>query len=106
IARISTAEGLTEASNVIGEPIYLAIKGTYYNAPLTDPKKEKASKGFYYNVPGKAIVTVDFDDIHKTTTLPIAQFGYTTSLDAKLTNSKTTKITFNPELGTITKIEK
>ena len=106
IARISTAEGLTEASNVIGEPIYLAIKGTYYNAPLTDPKKEKAPKGFYYNVPGKAIVTVDFDDIHKTTTLPIAQFGYTTSLDAKLTNSKTTKITFNPELGTITKIEK
>jgi hypothetical protein len=106
IARISTTEGLTEAGNVIGEPIYLNIKGTYYNAPLTDPKQEKAPKGFYYNVPGKAQITVDFEDIHKTTTLPIAQFGYTTSLSATLTNNKTTRITFNPELGTIQKIEK
>ena len=106
IARISTTEGLTEAGNVIGEPIYLNIKGTYYNAPFADPKQEKAPKGFYYNVPGKAIISVDFEDIHKTTTLPIAQFGYTTPLNAALTNSKTARITFNPELGTITKIEK
>ncbi len=106
IARISTTEGLTESGNVIGEPIYLNIKGTYYNAPLADPKQENAPKGFYYNVPGKAQITVDFEDIHKTTTLPIAQFGYTTPLNAALTNSKTTRITFNPELGTILKIEK
>ena len=106
IARISTTEGLTESGNVIGEPIYLNIKGTYYNAPLADPKQENAPKGFYYNVPGKAQITVDFENIHKTTTLPIAQFGYTTPLNAALTNSKTTRITFNPELGTILKIEK
>ena len=106
IARISTTEGLTESGNVIGEPIYLNIKGTYYNAPLADPKQENAPKGFYYNVPGKAQITVDFENIHKTTTLPIAQFGYTTSLSATLTNNKTTRITFNPKLGTILKIEK
>ena len=106
IARISTAEGLTEASNVIGEPIYLAIKGTYYNAPLTDPKKEKAPKGFYYNVPGKAEIIVESPDFTTKTTLHVAQFGYTTHLDANLTNNKTTKITFNSQLGTIQKIEK
>ena len=106
IARISSAEGLIEASNVIGEPIYLNVEGTYINAPLTDPKKEKAPKGFYYNVPGKAKITVESHDFATQTTLPIAQFGYTTYLNAQLTNNKTARITFNPELGTILKIEK
>ena len=106
IARISTAEGLIESSNVIGEPIYLSIKGTYYNAPLTDPKKEKAPKGFYFNVPGKAEIIVEAPESTTQATLPIAQFGYITHLTANLTNKKTTKITFNPELGTIIKIEK
>ena len=106
IARISTTEGLTEAGNVIGEPIYLNIKGTYYNAPLADPKQEKTPKGFYYNVPGEAVVSVDYDGTNHTEILPIAQFGYTTPLSATLTNNKNIRITFNPELGTIQKIEK
>ena len=106
IARISTSEGLISAGNVIGEPIYLNIEGTYYNAPLADPKQEKTPKGFYYNVPGKAKIIVESPDLTTEATLPIAQFGYTTHLNATLTNNKTTRITFNPELGTITKIEK
>ena len=106
IARISTAEGLIESSNVIGEPIYLSVKGTYYNAPLTDPKKEKAPKGFYFNVPGKAEIIVEAPESTTQATLPIAQFGYITHLNAAITNNKTTRITFNPELGTIIKIEK
>ena len=106
IARISSAEGLIDANNVIGEPIYLNVEGTYINAPLTDPKKEKAPKGFYYNVPGKAKITVESHDFATQTTLPIAQFGYTTYLNAQLTNNKTAKIIFNPELGTITKISR
>ena len=106
IARISTAEGLIESSNVIGEPIYLSVKGTYYNAPLTDPKKEKAPKGFYFNVPGKAEIIVEAPESTTQATLPIAQFGYITHLNAAITNNKTTRITFNPELGTILKIEK
>ena len=106
IARISSAEGLIDANNVIGEPIYLNVEGTYINAPLTDPKKEKAPKGFYYNVPGKAKITVESHDFTTQTTLPIAQFGYTTYLNDQLTNNKTARITFNPELGTILKIEK
>ena len=106
IARISSAEGLIEANNVIGEPIYINIEGTYYNAPLTDPKQEKAPKGFYYNVPGKAKIIIESLDFTTQKTLPIAQFGYTTPLNATLTNNKTARITFNPELGTIIKIEK
>ena len=106
IARISTAEGLIESNNVIGEPIYLSVKGTYYNAPLTDPKKEKAPKGFYFNVPGKAEIIVEAPESTTQATLPIAQFGYITHLNAAITNNKTTRITFNPELGTILKIEK
>ena len=106
IARISTSEGLTEANNVIGEPIYLNIEGTYYNAPLTDPKQEKMPKGFYYNVPGSALITVESPELKTQQTLPIAQFGYTTYLNAALTNNKTAKIVFNPELGTITKISR
>lgn len=106
IARISTSEGLTDAGNVIGEPIYINIKGTYYNAPLTDPKQEKTPKGFYYNVPGSALITIECPDFNIQQTLPIAQFGYTTHLNAALTNNKTARITFNPELGTITKISR
>ena len=106
IARISTSEGLTEANNVIGEPIYINIEGTYYNAPLTDPKQEKMPKGFYYNVPGSALITVESPELKAQQTLPIAQFGYTTYLNAALTNNKTAKIVFNPELGTITKISR
>lgn len=106
IARISTSEGLTEANNVIGEPIYINIEGTYYNAPLTDPKLEKTPKGFYYNVPGKALISVESAELKAQNTLPIAQFGYTTHLNAALTNNKTAKIVFNPELGTITKISR
>ena len=106
IARISTSEGLIDANNVIGEPIYLNIEGRYYNAPLTDPKQEKAPKGFYYNVPGSALITVESHELKTQQTLPIAQFGYTTHLNAALTNNKTARITFNPELGTITKISR
>ena len=106
IARISAAEGLTESSNVIGEPIYLTVKGTYYNAPLADPKKEKAPKGFYYNVPGKAEIIVEAPDFTTQTSLLIAQFGYTTYLNPSITNNKSTRITFNSQLGTIQKIEK
>lgn len=106
IARISTAEGLIEANNVIGEPIYLNVEGTYFNAPPTNPKEEKKPKGFYYNVPGSAIITVEAPELTTQNILPIAQFGYTTYLNASITNNKTTKITFNPELGTILKIEK
>ena len=106
IARISTTEGLIDADNVIGEPIYINIEGTYYNAPLADPKQEKTPKGFYYNVPGKAKIIVESPDLTTEATLPIAQFGYTTYLNAALTNNKTARITFNPELGTILKIEK
>ena len=106
IARISSSEGLISASNVIGEPIYINVEGTYINAPLTDPKQEKSPKGFYYNMPGEAKITIESPDFTTQTTLPIAQFGYTTYLNSALTNKKTTKITFNPELGTIIKIEK
>lgn len=106
IARISSTEGLTDANNVIGEPIYLNVKGTYYNAPLSDPKQEKAPKGFYYNVPGKAEILIESPELTTQTTLPIAQFGYTTHLNANITNNKTAKIHFNPELGTILKIER
>ena len=106
IARISTSEGLISAGNVIGEPIYINIEGTYYNAPLTDPKLEKIPKGFYYNVPGSALITVESPELKTQQTLPIAQFGYTTYLNAALTNNKTAKIVFNSELGTITKISR
>ena len=106
IARISASEGLTSAANLIGEPIYLNVEGTYYNAPLADPKQEKAPKGFYYNVPGKALITIESAELKAQTTLPIAQFGYATYLNAALTNNKTAKIIFNPELGTITKISR
>ena len=106
IARISTSEGLTDAGNVIGEPIYLNIKGTYYNAPHSDPKQEKTPKGFYYNVPGGALISIESHDFKTQQTFPIAQFGYTTYLNAALTNNKTAKIVFNPELGTITKISR
>ena len=88
IARISTSEGLTEANNVIGEPIYINIEGTYYN------------------VPGSALITVESPELKAQQPLPIAQFGYTTYLNAALTNNKTAKIVFNPELGTITKISR
>ena len=69
-------------------------------------KKEKAPKGFYYNVPGSALITIECPDFNIQQTLPIAQFGYTTHLNAALTNNKTARITFNPELGTITKISR
>ena len=63
-------------------------------------------KGFYYNVPGSALITVESPELKAQQTLPIAQFGYTTYLNAALTNNKTAKIVFNSELGTITKISR
>lgn len=106
--RLSSISGLVDADDIMGTPVYLSIEGSYLTAPELDEKaKPKKYIGFYYNVPGSAVVTVsDKDSVKRTRVISLPQFGYTANLLSTSTDSDTAEIEYNPELGTIKRVQK
>lgn len=102
IARISTDEGLKSADDVMGNPIYISIKGSYKTIPEETKKEAKQKKGFYYNVPGEAVISVFVDNkIKETKVVPMPQFGYSIALPADFINKKVGSLLFNKNTGEI-----
>lgn len=99
VARISQLEGLKEPDDMLGTPIYLNLKCRPTAQPAQQ-KRDKQRHGYYYNVPGRAEVSVTDNHGHTATAvLTIPQLGYATYL-----NPAYTKVIFNPETGEITTI--
>ncbi len=104
--RLSTKEGFVAPDNIIGDAVYINIKGTY---PLAPAPPEKAPKvlGFAYTVPGSALIEIyDLATKYVSTNLKVAQFGYTLHLNPSLTDNPNIKIKYNPLTGEIQNITK
>ena len=106
--RFSRSLGVLPAEDLAGEPIYINLKSTVpLPTVIEDNKKNKKLEGAIYNIPGKGKVTVSYQG--KTcfeAELPITQFGTTEVLVNDLFKKVNTRVIFNPETGSILKIDK
>ena len=108
--RFSDRLGIVDADDLAGVPVYIHLKAAARPAPpaATDSreaeKKEKATKGIIYNVPGKAGVEIQINrkTLFKGETL-VAQFGYRENLAPVMfeDRKKPMEIYFYPETGAI-----
>lgn len=112
ICRFSQFSGVVSADDLSGEPIRLTLVGKRQSYAPTYQKETKPSKTnipsqLYYNLPGSAIVVVEFsDNIKESATLPIAQFGVAVPLSKSLLNYKgAPQIYFNTQTGNILSIQ-
>ncbi|MDE7388454.1 MAG: DUF4831 family protein [Muribaculaceae bacterium] len=110
IARLSSTNGLVDADDLRGAPIYLNVdvieRGTLPANEKGEPRKMPKG-GIAYRIPGTARVSVTFDG----TTLAngnfeIAQFGVVYGLDPSLFANKKSPayLIFNPLTGGISKL--
>lgn len=106
--RFSRSLGVLPAEDLAGDPIYINLKSTVpLPTVIEDNKKKKKLEGAIYNIPGKGKVTVSYQG--KTcfeAELPITQFGTTEVLVNDLFKKVNTRVIFNPETGSILKIDK
>ena len=106
--RFSRSLGVLPAEDLAGEPIYINLKSAVpLPTVIEDNKKKKKLEGAIYNIPGKGKVTVSYQG--KTcfeAELPITQFGTTEVLVNDLFKKVNTRVIFNPETGSILKIDK
>ena len=102
--RFSSQQGIVEADDLSGEPIYLTLSATMQDY-LPDTKKSvksQISTSIYYNQPGSAIITVrDHETILLHKTCSIAQFGISIPLPMTLFEKKAYKALFNSKTGNL-----
>lgn len=107
IARLSPTEGIVDASDLSGAPIYLSMtiddRGSVptddKGVPLAIPKGAVA-----YRVPGRATISIDYDSrTLARQSIDVAQLGFVHGLDPKIfTNKKSPAfLMFNPLTGAI-----
>ncbi|MCD7898391.1 MAG: DUF4831 family protein [Bacteroides sp.] len=108
VFRFSKKLGVTDKRNLAGEPYYFNLTDLKsIKIPLEDPKKTKI-EGIAYNVPGRAQMTItNKKDFLLEGDLLITQFGIIEYLAPTLFNKNlTTKVYFNPESGSLKKVER
>ncbi|MCQ2329519.1 MAG: DUF4831 family protein [Paludibacteraceae bacterium] len=87
IGRISTVDGLVNADNLLGNPIYLSVIGDYLYAKRDRNSDKTRNRGFYYNVPGMATIVVsDNKNIKAEKKVKMPQFGFTEWLNSIINN--------------------
>lgn len=108
--RFSKKLGVVSADDLGGAPIYYSLKNLTKLPPVDEKqaKKAKRPQGIVYNVPGKALLTIENnqESLYEEE-LPIAQYGHTDVLSTSLFKKEVkTRITFDPSTGAIRKIDK
>jgi hypothetical protein len=111
IFRFSRKLGILDADDLGGDPVYMSLKATTERpselSPKEAEKKEKATKGLIYCVPGKASVEIKTDQktLLKGETL-VVQFGSYENFAPVLFEDKKNpvKIFFYPETGSLKQI--
>lgn len=110
IARLSATQGLVDADDLRGAPIYLSVDMIAEGKMPVDEKgktKEAPKGGLAYRIPGKARVSVSFDGRTLASVEPeIAQFGIVYGLDPAMFTAKKNPsyVIFNPLTGGIQEI--
>ena len=113
IFRFSEKTGLVNADDLSGEPAYLTLidKNPEPHVELTDKQvrqlEKKFSDGVVYNIPGKAQLTLSFNNqvlINKE--VDVVQYGSQDVLTRRMFDSRKQpiKVIFYPELGAIKQI--
>lgn len=110
IARLSD-EGLVDADDLSGAPVYLSMTVTSRgDIPVDDKGVEKAfpKGGVAYNIPGTAGIYITFDgDEAAAVELPIAQLGVAYGIDPKMFTDRKAPATaiFDPATGALVSLE-
>lgn len=110
IARLSVTEGLVDADNLSGAPIYLNINVTERGKlPVNERGEVKKfpKGGLAYRVAGRADVAVEYDGRRVAqSSIPLAQAGVVFGLDPGLFTDKKApaKVVFNPATGAIVEL--
>ncbi len=107
VARLSAAEGLVDATDLSGDPIYIEITPvTRGELPVNDKGVAKTfpKGGVAYRIPGAAWVSLSFDDktlVEKE--FDVAQYGVVFGLDPSLFTHKRQPayLHFNPLTGAV-----
>ncbi len=111
LARLSVLDGLVDADDLSGAPIYLDLKVTQRgNYPVNERGEEKRfpKGGLAYRIPGEAIVSVEYDGKNVATQkLPLAQAGVVFGLDPNMFADKKapSAAVFNPITGAIVELK-
>lgn len=108
VARLSALDGLVDANDLSGAPIYISITPqTRGELPVNEKKgitKTFPKGGVAYRIPGTARVTLSYDDrTLAEDTFDVAQYGVVFGLDPSLfTNKKAPSyLHFNPLTGAV-----
>lgn len=107
IARISALEGVIDANNLAGEPIYLSIEIIEKGELPTNDKgisKTFPKGGVAYNIPGKIAVNVEYQGkTFSNKTIASAQHGVVFGIDPKMFSDKKAPayLLFDPITGSI-----
>ena len=107
IARLSATQGLVDADDLQGMPLYLDFKVTRRaSMPVNEKGETKAwpKGGVAYNIPGRAVITLTYDNqTIAREEVDLAQLGVTFGLDPKLFSDKKSpsKLLLNPATGAI-----
>lgn len=111
VARFSKKLGLIRYTNLAGEPIYVSLTAVnplpqdeLQNEKQLIELEKKLSKGIVYNIPGKAVLKVEFDNkVYVDKSCDVVQFGTKDVLDNKSFGDKNApmKVIFYPFLGAI-----
>lgn len=107
IARLSPTDGIVDANDLTGVPIYLSMSIDQLGQLPVDEKGQPMSMpkgGVAYRVPGQATLIVEYDGKEQgRATIDVAQLGVVFGVDPKVfTNKKTPGfLIFNPLTGGI-----
>lgn len=107
LARLSAVDGLVDADNLAGNPIYIDVKVMEQGVLPVNEKGEVKSfpkGGVAYNIPGTAAVVITCDGRQiSSTQLPLAQLGIVFGLDPALFTDKKQpyQVIFDPTTGAI-----
>lgn len=105
--RFSKKLGVVANDDLAGEPVYITINDLKsINIPAEDTKKQV--DGVAYNVPGRARVTLNYQNNELyNAEMPLTQFGVVEYLAPVLFNKNSTiKVLFNPNTGGLVKVER
>lgn len=106
--RFSKKLGIVANNDLAGEPIYITVTDLKsIKIPEVDPKK-KVDEGVAYNVPGRAHVTLSYNNKELyNSEIPVTQFGVVEYLAPVLFNKNSTiKVLFDPETGALLKVDR
>ena len=105
--RFSKKLGVVANHDLAGEPVYITITDLKsINVPPADNSKKQVD-GVAYNVPGRAKVTLNYqnEELYNAE-IPVTQFGVVEYLAPVLFNKNSTiKVLFNPDTGGLVKVD-